>query len=166
MISAAAVSIRAWTTDSTSGIKEDEVLRLMAGKGVAAGKADPIEGCPSQYRYRNKMEYTFGDFEKGGPLYLRHAPQGKFHVHNYRGQLSAGGRGFQQDTFGGGGTRPPDGLQLLTTKSHKGLFAQPHNPQRRADRPAPGEHSDLIGRRLRQKRPLQRPSWILNWTIR
>ena len=49
-------------------IKEDEVLRLMAEKGVAAGKADPIEGCPSQYRYRNKMEYTFGDFEKGGPL--------------------------------------------------------------------------------------------------
>ena len=40
----------------------------MAEKGVAAGKADPIEGCPSQYRYRNKMEYTFGDLEKGGPL--------------------------------------------------------------------------------------------------
>ena len=48
--------------------KEDEVIRLMDEKGVTAGKVDPIEGCPSQYRYRNKMEYTFGDFEKGGPL--------------------------------------------------------------------------------------------------
>ena len=29
-----------------------------------------IEPAPDRYGYRNKMEYTFGDMEKGGPMTL------------------------------------------------------------------------------------------------
>ena len=50
--------------------KEGEVRRLLESKGVYPEKLAPIEGCPSQYGYRNKMEYTFGDFEKDGELTL------------------------------------------------------------------------------------------------
>ena len=50
--------------------KDGEVRRLLESKGVYPEKLAPIEGCPSQYGYRNKMEYTFGDFEKDGELTL------------------------------------------------------------------------------------------------
>ena len=51
-------------------IKEQEVLNLLEKKGIACGEILPIEPAPSQYRYRNKMEYTFGDMEKGGDMTL------------------------------------------------------------------------------------------------
>ena len=50
--------------------KEKEVLRLLQDKGVTPEKIDPIEGCPSAFCYRNKMEYTFGDFVKDGEMTL------------------------------------------------------------------------------------------------
>lgn len=50
--------------------KEAEVLKLLEAKGVTPEKIDTIEGCPSQYEYRNKMEYTFGDFVKDGEMTL------------------------------------------------------------------------------------------------
>lgn len=50
--------------------KEAEVLKLLEAKGVKPEKIDAIEGCPSQYEYRNKMEYTFGDFVKDGEMTL------------------------------------------------------------------------------------------------
>lgn len=53
-------------------LKEDEVKRLFEERGVKPEKFDPIEGCPTdhKYRYRNKMEYTFGDLVKDGPTTL------------------------------------------------------------------------------------------------
>ena len=53
-------------------IKEEEVRRLFSEKKVQPETFDPIEGCPPdyRYRYRNKMEYTFGDLVKDGPLCL------------------------------------------------------------------------------------------------
>ncbi|MCQ4637370.1 23S rRNA (uracil(1939)-C(5))-methyltransferase RlmD [Anaerovorax odorimutans] len=51
-------------------IKEQEVLRLLKTKEITCGEILPIEPSPSQYRYRNKMEYTFGDMEKGGEMTL------------------------------------------------------------------------------------------------
>ena len=53
-------------------IKEEEVRRLFAEKKIEPEVFAPIEGCPNAYRYhyRNKMEYTFGDFTKDGPLCL------------------------------------------------------------------------------------------------
>ena len=58
--------------------KEEETLRLLREKGVRPDRIEPIEGCPQQYRYRNKMEYTFGDFTKGGPLTLGMHRKGNF----------------------------------------------------------------------------------------
>lgn len=51
-------------------IKEREVFALLEKKEVACGEILPIEPAPNQYRYRNKMEYTFGDMEKGGDMTL------------------------------------------------------------------------------------------------
>lgn len=51
-------------------IKEREVKELFAEKRIRPKTFDPIEGCPDQYRYRNKMEYTFGDMVKDGPMCL------------------------------------------------------------------------------------------------
>ncbi len=50
--------------------KGQEVSRLIAQKEINAGQYLGIQGSPSQYRYRNKMEYTFGDTVKDGPLCL------------------------------------------------------------------------------------------------
>ena len=50
--------------------KEREVVELIEKKFVKVEKIDTIEGCPSQYGYRNKMEYTFGDFVKDGEMCL------------------------------------------------------------------------------------------------
>lgn len=53
-------------------LKEDEVRRLFDERGVRPEVFDGIEGCPAdhKYRYRNKMEYTFGDLVKDGPTTL------------------------------------------------------------------------------------------------
>lgn len=53
-------------------LKEGEVRDLFAQKDVHPDVFDGIEGCPEEHRYgyRNKMEYTFGDFVKDGPLCL------------------------------------------------------------------------------------------------
>ena len=45
-------------------------MRLLSDRGVTPEKIDPIEGCPSAFCYRNKMEYTFGDFVKDGEMTL------------------------------------------------------------------------------------------------
>lgn len=50
--------------------KEGEVRSLLERKEVDAEKILPIEPAPSRYGYRNKMEYTFGDAEKDGPMTL------------------------------------------------------------------------------------------------
>ena len=50
--------------------KNSEVLALLRAKDIDVKEYAGIEGCPDQYRYRNKMEYTFGDFVKDGELCL------------------------------------------------------------------------------------------------
>lgn len=56
--------------DRQLAIKEKEVLALLEKNGVKAGTYMGIEPAPVIYRYRNKMEYTFGDTVKDGPLCL------------------------------------------------------------------------------------------------
>ena len=51
-------------------IKENEVLSLLDKKDIKCEQIMPIEPAPCQYRYRNKMEYTFGDQVKDGPMTL------------------------------------------------------------------------------------------------
>ena len=50
--------------------KFGEVKGLLDKKDIRYGELLPIEGAPSRYGYRNKMEYTFGDMEKNGPMTL------------------------------------------------------------------------------------------------
>ena len=62
--------------DNQLKLKEQMVQDLLkdvidfSGEGENAFKWEGIKGSPSQFRYRNKMEFTFGDEEKDGPLTL------------------------------------------------------------------------------------------------
>ena len=53
-------------------IKEKEVLENLEKNEITPNTYGGFEPCPLQHRYgyRNKMEYTFGDFVKDGPLCL------------------------------------------------------------------------------------------------
>jgi tRNA/tmRNA/rRNA uracil-C5-methylase (TrmA/RlmC/RlmD family) len=50
--------------------KEDKVMKIMENKGITVEKYLGIKPSPEIYEYRNKMEYTFGDEFKDGPLNL------------------------------------------------------------------------------------------------
>lgn len=61
-------------------IKADQVLELM--KEVVPNAEDIFEGIkqsPRQFGYRNKMEYTFGDEKKNGPLTVGMHKRGGFY---------------------------------------------------------------------------------------
>ena len=50
--------------------KGNDVSMLISKKEIKVGEYLGIQRSPAQYRYRNKMEYTFGDTVKDGPLCL------------------------------------------------------------------------------------------------
>jgi len=54
--------------DRQTSFKEKEVLQLFADADLQFDEYHGIIGSPNQYRYRNKMEYTFGDEVKGGEM--------------------------------------------------------------------------------------------------
>ena len=63
-------------------IKEGQVKKLL--DGALAGKQEPyvwegIRKSPQEYGYRNKMEFSFGDEEKDGPLALGMHKRGSFY---------------------------------------------------------------------------------------
>ncbi len=51
-------------------IKEAQVLRCLEAEGVDTSVFKGIVSAPQTYRYRNKMEYTFGNEVKDGPTIL------------------------------------------------------------------------------------------------
>ncbi len=51
-------------------IKAEQVLKLFEEQDISGFEFLGIEGSPDERLYRNKMEYTFGDEVKGGPLTL------------------------------------------------------------------------------------------------
>lgn len=51
-------------------IKATQVLNLFEEAEIQGFEFLGIEGSPEEYEYRNKMEYTFGDFERDGELTL------------------------------------------------------------------------------------------------
>ena len=51
-------------------IKSEQVLKLFEEQDIRGFEFLGIEGSPDERVYRNKMEYTFGDEVKGGPLTL------------------------------------------------------------------------------------------------
>lgn len=58
--------------------KQNQINELIALKKLHIDKIDEIEPAPEIFGYRNKMEYTFGDMEKGGPMTLGMHVKGKF----------------------------------------------------------------------------------------
>lgn len=71
-------------------LKEQQVRALLedAVRGQYAYAFDGIKESPRQYEYRNKMEFSFGDEVKDGPLALGMHKQGSFYdivtVHDCR----------------------------------------------------------------------------------
>ncbi|URZ00274.1 23S rRNA (uracil(1939)-C(5))-methyltransferase RlmD [Clostridium felsineum] len=64
-------------------LKEREVLKLFEDAKIDGFEYLGIEGSPEKEEYRNKMEYTFGDFVKGGELTLgMHAKNSGFSIVN------------------------------------------------------------------------------------
>lgn len=62
-------------------LKEHQVLQLFEKGNITGFHYLGIEKSPSIYGYRNKMEFTFGDFEKGGELTLgMHAKNRRFSI--------------------------------------------------------------------------------------
>ena len=55
----------------------DEVKELFENANVTTGEYLGVVGSREQWEYRNKMEFTFGDFEKGGELTLGMHMKGK-----------------------------------------------------------------------------------------
>ncbi|ABS40820.1 23S rRNA (uracil(1939)-C(5))-methyltransferase RlmD [Clostridium botulinum] len=51
-------------------IKEEQLLKLFKSKEIKGFDFLGVEKSPEEYEYRNKMEFTFGDMEKGGDLTL------------------------------------------------------------------------------------------------
>jgi 23S rRNA (uracil-5-)-methyltransferase RumA len=51
-------------------IKEAAFLRTLDERGIVSEERLAIAGSPRVFGYRNKMDYTFGDESKGGPLTL------------------------------------------------------------------------------------------------
>ena len=61
--------------------KVQQVLDLLRDKNIEGYEFLGIESSPLEYEYRNKMEFTFGDFEKGGELTLgMHAKNKSFAI--------------------------------------------------------------------------------------
>lgn len=55
----------------------DEVKELFEKANLPMGEYLGVVGSKNQWEYRNKMEFTFGDFEKGGELTLGMHMKGK-----------------------------------------------------------------------------------------
>ncbi|WP_291566346.1 MULTISPECIES: 23S rRNA (uracil(1939)-C(5))-methyltransferase RlmD [unclassified Clostridium] len=51
-------------------LKSEQILKLLDNAGITGYEFLGIEGSPKELEYRNKMEFTFGDMEKGGELTL------------------------------------------------------------------------------------------------
>jgi len=60
-------------------MKKNQVLDLFYKAGIEGFEFEGIEKSPNVWRYRNKMEFTFGDEYKDGPLTLGMHQKGKFY---------------------------------------------------------------------------------------
>lgn len=63
--------------DEQLEIKEGQILDLFSEEDFVGFKFLGVEGSPKNREYRNKMEYTFGDEEKDGPLTLGFHKKGR-----------------------------------------------------------------------------------------
>ncbi len=58
---------------------KEAMVRELLGESCPPEVFEGIKGSPLQYGYRNKMEYSFGDTVKDGPLALGMHKRGSFH---------------------------------------------------------------------------------------
>ncbi len=65
--------------DTQVHIKRDMVKKIIDELGFKNVEFEGIISSPNIYKYRNKMEYSFGDEEKGGELQLGMHKKGRFH---------------------------------------------------------------------------------------
>ncbi len=65
--------------DDELKLKEEQILNLFEKENIDNFEYLGIEKSPREYAYRNKMEYTFGDEVKGGPIILGLHKKGKFY---------------------------------------------------------------------------------------
>ncbi|AFA50255.1 23S rRNA (uracil(1939)-C(5))-methyltransferase RlmD [Acetobacterium woodii] len=65
--------------DEQLKLKESYVLNLLEQAGIAGFSYEGMVASPEVFGYRNKMEYSFGDNEKDGPLMLGLHEQGSFY---------------------------------------------------------------------------------------
>lgn len=63
--------------DKQLEIKEKQVMDLFLSEDLSGFQFQDITSSPRERKYRNKMEYTFGDEIKGGPLTLGLHKKGK-----------------------------------------------------------------------------------------
>lgn len=57
--------------------KEEQVLKLLNKGKITGYEFLGIQSSPDEFQYRNKMEFSFGDMEKGGELMLGMHAKGK-----------------------------------------------------------------------------------------
>lgn len=60
-------------------LKEEQVKKLLRGVVTSECKWEGIIESPVEFGYRNKMEYSFGDEERNGPLTLGMHKKGSFY---------------------------------------------------------------------------------------
>lgn len=60
-------------------LKEGQLRELLDGAVTAPYVFEGVKGSPRQQEYRNKMEFSFGDEEKDGPLALGMHKRGSFY---------------------------------------------------------------------------------------
>ncbi len=65
--------------DDQLKMKSNQVNKLLNRAGIDGYEFLGIESSPTEYQYRNKMEFTFGDIEKGGDLALGMHKQQKYY---------------------------------------------------------------------------------------
>lgn len=58
-------------------LKQEQVMELFRKAQLEGFEYLGIQGSPHEFEYRNKMEFTFGDYEKGGELSLGMHMKGK-----------------------------------------------------------------------------------------
>lgn len=65
--------------DQQLKLKQNQVKRLLDNAGIEEYEFLDIVPSPSEYSYRNKMEFSFGDVEKDGDLALGMHKKGSFY---------------------------------------------------------------------------------------
>ena len=111
----------------------------------------PIVPAVEQWRYRNKLEFSFGTGADGELVCGFHAP-GLVGGHRRRRGLPAAVRARQRGPPRGAGLGRAQGLSAYDRRTQRGRAAQPRHPRGPAHRRAAGAASSPATRRARRRR--------------